>query len=339
MRRIYLSPSNQPANMYAVGGTNEKVQLEAIMAMVQNGLKPFQVETVMATLSYSIGQRDNEAEEKGCTDYLAGHSNAGGGGKGSGAVAFYHPDHPDTKALAISLVEELNAICPYPENRNSQVNNGMAPYEGYGLGEIRMPEKEGVKPVLLEVNFHDNPVTARWIIDTKPGIAAAIVRAIVKAYKLQPIAKPTPTPTPVPVAPPEVKALTGRVKVIYDGKDGLNARKTPMLADNVSHVVYAGSLFTVTGISMDGNFYRLKSGLYISTNEKYVAFTPDPVFIPYLVRITADVLNIRKGPGADNLDVGDVFKGEAYTIVNEQDGWGLLKSGAGWISLNFTEKV
>lgn len=339
MRRIYLSPSNQPVNMYAVGGTNEKAQLEAIMAMVQNGLKPYQIETVMATLSYTINQRDDEAKAKGCTDYLAGHSNAGGGGTGQGAVAFYHPDHPDTKALATAIVEELNAICPYKENRSSQVNNGMAPYKGYGLGEIREPEKKGLRPVLAEVDFHDNPLTARWIIDTKPGIAAALVRAIVRAYKLQPVSVPKPTPAPTSVASPEVKELAGRLKVIYDGKDGLNARKAPAFGDNVSHVVYSGYVFTVTGISEDGNFYRLKSGLYISTNDKYAEFTPDPVFAPYLVRVTASVLNIRKGPGADTLDVGDVFKGEVFTIVNEEEGWGLLKSGVGWISLNYTEKV
>lgn len=153
------------------------------------------------------------------------------------------------------------------------------------------------------------------------------------------LAVPVVTPAPAPVAPPEVKDLAGRVKVIYDGKDGLNARKAPVIADNVSHVVYAGSLFTVTGISTDGAFYRLKSGLYISTNEKYVSFVADPVFSPYLVRIAADVLNIRKGPGVDTLDVGDVFKGEVFTIVNEKEGWGLLKSGIGWISLKFTEKI
>ena len=28
-----------------------------------------------------------------------------------------------------------------------------------------------------------------------------------------------------------------------------------------------------------------------------------------------------------------------YTIVDEKDGWGKLKSGAGWISLKYTTKV
>ena len=31
-------------------------------------------------------------------------------------------------------------------------------------------------------------------------------------------------------------------------------------------------------------------------------------------------------------------QGEVYTIVDEQNGWGKLKSGAGWISLEFTSR-
>lgn len=64
----------------------------------------------------------------------------------------------------------------------------------------------------------------------------------------------------------------------------------------------------------------------------------------YIVRVTTDVLNIRSGAGTNNSVVGTVKKGDAYTIVAEADGagankWGKLKSGAGWISLDFTERV
>lgn len=59
----------------------------------------------------------------------------------------------------------------------------------------------------------------------------------------------------------------------------------------------------------------------------------------YLVRVTADVLNVRKGAGTSYDTVTQVEKGEVYTIVSESDGWGKLKSGAGWISLKYTEKV
>jgi len=34
-----------------------------------------------------------------------------------------------------------------------------------------------------------------------------------------------------------------------------------------------------------------------------------------------------------------VYKGDAYTIVEEKGGWGKLKSGAGWIYLKYTQKI
>lgn len=58
----------------------------------------------------------------------------------------------------------------------------------------------------------------------------------------------------------------------------------------------------------------------------------------YLVKITTPVLNIRKGAGTKYKIVGTVKKGEVYTIVEESNGWGKLKSGAGWISLAYTSK-
>ena len=64
----------------------------------------------------------------------------------------------------------------------------------------------------------------------------------------------------------------------------------------------------------------------------------------YLVKVTTDVLNIRKGPGTNYGTNGDIRDKGVYTIVAESDGpgaskWGKLKSGVGWISLDYTKKV
>ncbi len=65
---------------------------------------------------------------------------------------------------------------------------------------------------------------------------------------------------------------------------------------------------------------------------------------PYLVKVIVDVLNIRKGAGADTDKVGSITDRGVYTIVSEENGigaskWGKLKSGAGWISLDYTKKI
>jgi len=67
-------------------------------------------------------------------------------------------------------------------------------------------------------------------------------------------------------------------------------------------------------------------------------------FKSYKVKITASVLNIRKGAGTKYGKNGSVKKNEVYTIVEEKKvdsiTWGKLKSGAGWIALTgYTEKV
>lgn len=64
-----------------------------------------------------------------------------------------------------------------------------------------------------------------------------------------------------------------------------------------------------------------------------------PTFAPYLVRITADILNVRAGAGTKYRINTQVKKNEVYTIVAESGKWGKLKSGAGWIHLDYTKKV
>lgn len=64
----------------------------------------------------------------------------------------------------------------------------------------------------------------------------------------------------------------------------------------------------------------------------------------FKVKVVIDNLNIRTGPGTNNSRTGFIKPG-IYTITEIQNGkgsnsgWGKLKSGAGWISLDFVEKV
>lgn len=63
----------------------------------------------------------------------------------------------------------------------------------------------------------------------------------------------------------------------------------------------------------------------------------------YTVQVTISDLRIRKGPGTNYAAAGYTGKG-VFTIVDESDGvgaskWGKLKSGAGWISLDYAKKL
>lgn len=59
----------------------------------------------------------------------------------------------------------------------------------------------------------------------------------------------------------------------------------------------------------------------------------------YLVKVTANVLNIRNGSGVYSAVVGQITDKGTYTIVETKGNWGRLKSGKGWICLDYTKRV
>ena len=70
---------------------------------------------------------------------------------------------------------------------------------------------------------------------------------------------------------------------------------------------------------------------------------PEGTAVSYAVRVTVPDLRIRTGPGTSYNPAGTIKPG-VYTIVSEADGqgaskWGKLKSGSGWISLDYAKKA
>lgn len=80
--------------------------------------------------------------------------------------------------------------------------------------------------------------------------------------------------------------------------------------------------------------------IVLSDGTKASQITPTvTIYETYKVRVTADKLNVRSGPSASSNIVTQVSKGEVFTIVSEEGGWGKLKSGAGWINLEYVQRV
>ena len=76
-------------------------------------------------------------------------------------------------------------------------------------------------------------------------------------------------------------------------------------------------------------------------NQLTTTTTVKAEFKPYVVKILCNELNIRKEASFESEIVGVVKKGQAFTIVQEKNGLGKLKSGAGWISLGskYVQKI
>lgn len=71
--------------------------------------------------------------------------------------------------------------------------------------------------------------------------------------------------------------------------------------------------------------------------EGKIIYTPAKPFKPYVVRVNVEKLNVRAQPN-NTSKVKMVLNKGAYTIVEEKNGFGKLKSGAGWIDLAYTTK-
>lgn len=95
------------------------------------------------------------------------------------------------------------------------------------------------------------------------------------------------------------------------------------------------------------------TGYSVFDNDGNVVYAPsaakveaetEAAFEPYRVRIRITNLNIRKGPGTNYGKTGQFTGAGVFTIIAESDGagaskWGKLKSGAGWISLDYATKL
>jgi hypothetical protein len=91
--------------------------------------------------------------------------------------------------------------------------------------------------------------------------------------------------------------------------------------------------------SVDG-----KNAINSAIDAKYLTVTKKKTDLPYMVRVDIDDLNIRKGPGT-NYDKNGFTGVGIFTITEVKNGkgskkgWGKLKSGMGWISLDYTKRV
>ena len=99
-----------------------------------------------------------------------------------------------------------------------------------------------------------------------------------------------------------------------------------------------GSTYEVAKV--DGNkllLSSISSWVWDYDVEKVGTTTTSTTFKVKIVNCT--VLNVRKGAGTNYAVATTVKAGEVYTIVGETNGWLKLKSGAGYISKSYIQKM
>lgn len=132
----------------------------------------------------------------------------------------------------------------------------------------------------------------------------------------------------------------------YGVLNGARSVKTPGLI--LEHSFHTNTK-SVQWLLKDANLKRLAKAEAECINSyftnKETPVQPETVISTgnFKIEVKIDDLNIRKGPGTNYAKTGVIPKG-VYTIVQVESGkgsktgWGKLKSGAGWISMDYVTK-
>ena len=150
MKKIYLSPSSQPDNKYAVGNTNEQEQCRKIAQKCVEALKRCGFDA-KAGLSGTMYDRVAESNAWGANAHIPIHTN-GFDGKVAGFRGFYFKPGGEGYKLLTAIEDAVAPITP-------GTSDGLSAQPG--LYEIKA---SNAPCAYLELGFHDNPEEAQYII-------------------------------------------------------------------------------------------------------------------------------------------------------------------------------
>ena len=206
----------------------------------------------------------------------------------------------------------------------------------------------GCKPtaILVEGGFMDTVADYEIITSDKgqQAYAEAVAESIIEYLGLKKVATSQPSQPQVSTPSiPSSSSVSFTVKIICNE---LNIRKEASFDSAVVGVVKKGEVYTI--VEEKNGLGRLLSGAgWISMGASYVKKTgtvasssTSSTSSEYKVKIVnCTTLNVRKGAGTNYAVTTTVKAGEVYTIVGETNGWLKLKSGAGYISKTYTQKM
>lgn len=167
--KIYLSPSNQNANTYSYGNTNEMVQCNRIAEYAKSYLEAKGHEVKKAPQGQEMYTSINESNAWGSQLHVCVHTNAGGG---SGPLVLVYSTAEANMKYATPIYNQLLAVTPTGRGYGVRVDKDLL---GYGLAEI---QETNAICIYIEAEFHDNADLAKWIIENVDTLGKAICDGI-----------------------------------------------------------------------------------------------------------------------------------------------------------------
>lgn len=163
-KKVYLSPSNQTDNRYAYGNTTEAVQCGKIAEACKTALERSGV-TVKLEHMPSMQEKCVNSNAFGADLHVPIHTNAFNGSVSGTRMFCYNSNGEGMKACK-AIFEVLAPYTP-GTSENIKVNAD--------LYEVRVP---AAPTAYIEVDFHDVPSVAKWIIENTTGIGEKIAEGI-----------------------------------------------------------------------------------------------------------------------------------------------------------------
>ncbi len=268
------------------------------------------------------------------------HINAGGGN----GVEIYVPVNEKYLEFEFELMKELSNCLGIPnrgvKSRDYDTENTIKRTNGVAVGgtdyykEIRDAWQHGISLAILEVGFIDTSDLAKMKSKAKE-IGYYIAKYICNLCEVQAPAQNVAAP-----AQPEVELQASShppVQIVKIVNDAIYVLDGPSPDHNIVQTIYKNEVYTI--VEVQNGYGKLKSGAgWI--NLKYTApLTQSQSDSSFKVEIVNNAIYVIDGPSPDNNIVQTIYKGEVYTIVEVQNGYGRLKSGAGWINLNYTRRL
>ena len=164
MAKVFLSPSNQYDNVYAYGNTTEGVQCGKIADACKIALERSGVD-VMLMHDESMQTKCAESNKFDADLHVPIHTNAFNG-KVMGTRMFCFNDSGNGMRACKAIFNRLAPITP-GTSENIRVDAS--------LYEVRVP---AAPTAYVEVDFHDVPEVARWIIGNTELIGETIAHGI-----------------------------------------------------------------------------------------------------------------------------------------------------------------
>ena len=176
-KKIFLTPSNQPENLYAYGNTNEHDQCKKIaeacrIALIRCGFE------VKVAQDVSISQKCALSNEWGADLHIPIHTNAFNKNV-TGTRMFYYNENGEGYKACKAI---FDVLAPFTIGTSENISQNQTLSE---MVNTKAPA------VYIEVDFHDVPKVAKWIIEHTEEIGEKIAEGVCKYYNVAYVPKTT----------------------------------------------------------------------------------------------------------------------------------------------------